>query len=71
MSEPKLCIFRPTDRCLNEDGTWAEDFEPCLQDKCAMWRITTVVVGYEVVYPDGPLGKIYENVGFCGLAWKP
>jgi hypothetical protein len=66
MSEPKLCIFRP-----NEDGTWAEDFEPCLQDKCAMWRegldpSTARNIQAQVV------GKSFDIdvVGHCGLAGK-
>ena len=75
MSETKLCPFITPighgpdgqEIYLSPPSKWGN----CVQDKCAMWRITTVVVGHEVVDHDGPLGKIYENVGYCGLAGKP
>lgn len=90
MSEPKLCPYRtvrrthyvPTDFLKDESLAPAMcevgEFLPCLQDKCAMWRMTH----YENLYQNAVIdGKVVstippdmpepEQVGYCGLAGKP
>ena len=84
MSEPKLCPFRTAKvyRILLAPGVDPaaheipqDEFFPCLQDKCAMWRMTVYQVLHQCAIIDGHAmafeGKEPNQVGFCGLAGKP
>jgi len=65
----KLCPFRrefPAIGVDKDNKHYAEklgDFAPCLQDKCAMWRVNP-----QPTYQGKPIS---EPTGYCGLAGKP
>ena len=74
MSEPQLCPYRKTYRVYEFSYDHEDQFLPCLQDKCAMWR--TIARRDEGTAPDGmgnivSYSLIVEGVGYCGLAGKP
>ena len=85
MSEPKLCPFRTARvyRVLLAVGVNPaaheipqDEFFPCLQDKCAMWREEKELIrrAYVVVHPDKPDERFpatYKKTGYCGLAGRP
>ena len=65
MSEEKLCPFRK--HYLAASGAHTDEFAPCVQEKCAMWRKASWSE------PD-PKNDMIERIvveGFCGLAGKP
>jgi hypothetical protein len=69
MSEPKLCPIRLS-------GEVYKTCEPCLQEKCAMWRMNGG--GYFAINPPEDLIAIMKEaasktipIGFCGLAGRP
>jgi len=76
MSEPKLCPFRRAYSPYEENTSYAVydyGFAPCLEDKCAMWRIGMI----EVIGVPGPNSRgthpyEYGQIpgGWCGLAGK-
>jgi hypothetical protein len=75
MSEPKLCPYR-TFVELWEGFSGERKFGPCLQDKCAMWRMNGG--GYFAINPPEDLIAIMKEaasktipIGFCGLAGRP
>ena len=88
MSETKLCPYRMfyrewagfvPDKPIEEGyPAHADEFAPCLQEKCAMWRDDTreIVSGGEFAGnagPDGGGAVIYKEKPskYCGLAGKP
>ena len=63
--EQKLCPFRSRVEWRNcEYGIQDETSAPCLEDKCAMWRVGN----YYDILPDGSR-KLVDC--YCGLAGKP
>ena len=72
MDKNKVCPFRkahgesPVN--LTENylvPSWMDDFGPCLEDKCQMWRVTRNGTQTDYGYVEG------SAVGYCGLAGKP
>jgi hypothetical protein len=71
MSETKLCPFRKSNMIefLEHDGTQSQSrdqFAPCLQEKCAMWRQL-----FDHIDPNDPEERTVIYKGYCGLAGKP
>jgi len=68
MSEPKLCPKRkwiPAASGMDNFSGYYEEFGPCLQDKCAMWR------GFARDSEGAIITHLAYKHGFCGLAGKP
>ena len=68
MSEPKLCPYRQhygwTEDVQTKSGAYQMNgFDPCLQDKCAMWREDKTIFL--------PTGEVVRDNSYCGLAGKP
>jgi hypothetical protein len=76
MSEPKLCPFRKITMPGESTHAKIEEFLPCKEGECAMWRMNGG--GYFAVNPPEELIAIMKEaasksvpVGFCGLAGRP
>ena len=74
MSEPKLCPYRIyyAPNTVNE----APSFALCLQDKCAMWRVSDFWnPAKSSMRMDADGKRVIDNVSdhaeYCGLAGKP
>lgn len=68
--EPKLCPYRREDSIVSGSGEvgerWTEMFAPCLQEKCAMWRVMDYVN-----FKTSTVEKTeIDHIEYCGLAGK-
>ena len=66
--ETKLCPYRKSEMLESDihqgkDEQKREQFAPCLQEKCAMWR------DKRFIYL--PTGEVLRDDSYCGLAGKP
>ena len=64
--DTRFCPFRKSEliEFLELDGEQSqtrEHFAPCLEDKCAMWRVER----------RSQFVATAKDVGYCGLAGKP
>lgn len=82
--EPKMCPFRWSSKeteymeltplGVDPPRMTPVPFGPCLQEKCAMWRVINKERTTIVEYPDGATKRVdteLAEVGYCGLAGKP
>ena len=77
MSEPKLCPYRQhygwTEDVQTKSGAYQMNgFDPCLQDKCAMWREAETIVQEQYIMVNRQVSpEIIRTDRYCGLAGKP
>ena len=70
MSEQKLCPFRAIVESNDYPARWVS-FGPCLEDKCAMWRIVARCELAELANGPHKYGYVPVDRGHCSLAGKP
>ena len=80
MNEPKLCPFQRHDCIVRNYGNEpiavsqsdSQPFNPCLRDKCAMWREAETIVQEQYIMVNRQVSpEIIRTDRYCGLAGKP
>ena len=75
VTQELLCPYRPCNETYTYEMsgstlTIAIGFDPCLREKCAMWRDN--LQNYRNLRGDGQVKDFdVDIVGYCGLAGKP